>query len=594
MQRRWSVALIVIVAAVVTTVLALRPRDSATPLDPNLVAVAPLANETGDATFGPLGRLAAERIAQGIQQHGVAEVVPPVVALTTAEEAQRASDGVQTFARATGAGVVLHGAYYLLGDSLQFQIQITDAVDGKLMSALAPVTGPVEPATEVLGLARERVLGALAAALDLRSGALHLPMQPRSLEVYRVFQQADYHDQNHDVEEAVRLYRQAWAMDSTFYPALVLLAAWLQTGRARRAWGDAARAEADSLFRIAERYRDRMTEAERLFLQGPLDRRRGVGPEAHLRRLRRLAELAPYYRQAAAGAAWRAYRPREALELLTRVDTVNPYFLSTPGKLGGYRAIKMASHHMLENYEEELEAARAARRESPRDLGVWEDHLRAVAALGRIDELDALLDTVYALPMQELGSGRFRTPASMAANFVAMELRAHGYPDAARAVLQRALDWLEARPAEEAQQIGSGYSHSSYSHLVGDCLYKLERWEGARTLYEELLAESPQDTVALARLGAIAVRQGDAARARAISDQLAEHPGGQTLGRARIAALLGEREDAMAFLREAYHQIGTTGINRNWGWFVMQRHWEMDLESLHGYPPFELFMRPRE
>jgi Flp pilus assembly protein TadD len=112
-------------------------------------------------------------------------------------------------------------------------------------------------------------------------------------------------------------------------------------------------------------------------------------------------------------------------------------------------------------------------------------------------------------------------------------------------------------------------------------------------VYEELLEESPADTIALAGLGAIAARLGESERARAISQQLAGRPGGQALGRASIAALLGEREEAVELLREALHQIGTTGINRDWGWYMLQRHQDMDLESLHGYPPFEQFLRPR-
>jgi tetratricopeptide (TPR) repeat protein len=197
------------------------------------------------------------------------------------------------------------------------------------------------------------------------------------------------------------------------------------------------------------------------------------------------------------------------------------------------------------------------------------------------------LDSVFALPHERLPSGAFKTPAS-AANFTAAELRAHGQADAARAVLQRALDWLEARPAEEVREMGV-----FHGYWLARTLYKLERWEEARAAYETLLAVSPADTVALAALGAVAARAGDSERAQAISRQLAGKPGGQSLGRASIAALLGEREQAVELLREALHQIGTTGINRDWGWYMLQRHQDMDLESLRGYPPFELFMRPR-
>ncbi len=584
-------AAVVLIAVAFAVVIAMRSRDTAVPLNPDLVAVAMLANETGDATLEPVGRMAAERVAQGIQQRGVADVVPPSVALAAAEQAQDARDRVRAFAEATGAGVLLHGAYYLLGDSLQFQIQITDVVDGELMAALRPVTAPSEPATEALDLVSERVLGTLAAALDFRSGALWLPMQPRSLEAYRL-----YREEPDDFREHARNLRAAWAMDSTFFPALVWLAATLHW-MACRGGGDTLLAEADSLFQVAEGLSDRMSEAERLALQGFHERRRGADPETQLRRLRRMAELAPNFRQTAAGAAASAYRPREALEHLARVDTTNPYVFSVG--LRGYRLIAMGSLHMLENHEEALQVGHAAHREFPEDVEVSGYLLWSLAALGRIDDLNALLDSVFAFPHWRRQSGAFTTPAGVA-NVTAVELRAHGHRDAAPAVLERALDWLEARPAEEIREMGVFHLYWRASTL-----YKLERWEEARAAYEELAAASPDDarvnefpvdplsTVALAGLGAVAARMGDGERARAISGQLAETPKEQLLGRARIAALLGEREEAVGLLREALVQVGVTGMNKNKGWYMLQRHHDMDLEPLRGYPPFEQFMRPR-
>jgi tetratricopeptide (TPR) repeat protein len=532
-----SAAAVIAIAAAVATVVVVRSRNTEVPLDPDLIVVATLANETGDATLAPLGRLAAEWIAQGIQQHGVADVVPPSVALAAAAEAQEAADRVAAFARATGAGVVLHGAYYLLGDSLQFQIQITDAAEGKLMSALAPVTGPRESATESLDLVRERVLGPLAAALDVRSGRVHLPMQPRSLEVYRVFRRGVDAERRGDIEEALRFYREAWAMDSTFYPALVLVTVWVQY-QARLPGGASLPAEADSLMRLADGYRDRMSEAWRLILQSRYDY--AAGPEAWLRTLRRLAELSPWFTFFVGNAAWENYRPREALEHLARVDTANVSF----AVLGYFWGVTADVHHMLQHYEEELEVARAARRERPDDLLLMDSQLRPLAALGRIDALTTLLDTVFALPVEREPDGFVPVPHLRTLR-AAEELRAHGYRDAARPVLQRTVDWLETRPAEEARVFRLP---STYRYALADCLYKLERWEEARAVYEELLAEGgPQDTLALAGLGAIAAGGGHApARRGPASGRTWGNK--QILGNAHVAKTPGHRPGVPARL----------------------------------------------
>ncbi len=91
------------------------------------------------------------------------------------------------------------------------------------------------------------------------------------------------------------------------------------------------------------------------------------------------------------------------------------------------------------------------------------------------------------------------------------------------------------------------------------------------------------------QLGTLAARQGNRAEAERISAMLEalERPylfGEHTYWRARIAALLGEREEAFALLRAAYAQ------GYKW-WLPM--HNEPDLESLRDYSPFRELLRPK-
>jgi hypothetical protein len=57
------------------------------------------------------------------------------------------------------------------------------------------------------------------------------------------------------------------------------------------------------------------------------------------------------------------------------------------------------------------------------------------------------------------------------------------------------------------------------------------------------------------------------------------------VGRARIHALLGEKEQAMKVLREGFAEMGLFHAPR--------LRMEMDLEPLWGYPPFEELLRPK-
>ena len=136
----------------------------------------------------------------------------------------------------------------------------------------------------------------------------------------------------------------------------------------------------------------------------------------------------------------------------------------------------------------------------------------------------------------------------------------------------------------------------SYRSSLAACLYGLERWEDARDLYEGLRAEMPEQPGTLFHLGAIAAQLGDSARAQAMSNELEQLA--QTIeenwrradiavDRARIAALFGEREEAVRLLRLGF-DLSTTR-----GWEVRLIGHHAEFESLRDFPPFQQFMRPR-
>jgi len=89
--------------------------------------------------------------------------------------------------------------------------------------------------------------------------------------------------------------------------------------------------------------------------------------------------------------------------------------------------------------------------------------------------------------------------------------------------------------------------------------------------------------------GTIAARLGDRDEAQRVLEELRslDRPymyGKNTYLCGRIAALLGEKDLAVEFLREAF--AGGYGIG-------LRLHEDMDLEPLHGYPPFEELRRPK-
>ena len=196
----------------------------------------------------------------------------------------------------------------------------------------------------------------------------------------------------------------------------------------------------------------------------------------------------------------------------------------------------------------------------------------ALAALGEIEELNALV--------QEVDAG-------VSTAQLAWELRAHGYGEAAREMLFRAIDWLENRSPEQKKGAGHRWQLARLFIDVG-------RLDEAGVILEGLVQEYPEAGSFQAALGVVAARQGNREKASKISrllEELARSRGRPPVHdthayrRAWIAAALGDREQAVELLRE-------------WGpWFlttnVYQPHSNPFLQPLRDYPPFQELLRPK-
>jgi hypothetical protein len=106
--------------------------------------------------------------------------------------------------------------------------------------------------------------------------------------------------------------------------------------------------------------------------------------------------------------------------------------------------------------------------------------------------------------------------------------------------------------------------------------------------YEALHKESPDEIGILGFLGVLAARRGDKQEALRISSLLEniDRPylfGVHTFWRARIASLLGDKENAVRLIREALAQ------GRSYTVF----HPMMDFEPLQDYPPFKELIKPK-
>ena len=564
-------------------------RKPATTLDPKRVAVAIFENRTADASLDPLGKMAAESISEGLLQIGTIQVVPSSAIFELAASgasASRTRDPVRALSEATGSGLVVSGAYYLQGQTLQVRASIMDLVANKPVHAVEPANGPREKAMEAVESVRQRLIDAVAArylnpSFDLLVEEVKPPRYEAQKEMAAGWELIDS-----DLSAASVHFKRALEIDPEFvFPSLLLASAINSQGKF---------AEAAAQLDIIEKKHTPLTPTMRLRVNwlradifGRLEELYSVSHSL----MKLVPDSVEDALDLALAAGW-TNRPREAVEVFKTHQQASIFQPSKPNGVFLLLQWTGALHHLGE-HEEELNRARWGRGIYPHLLNLHAFEARALVELGRIDEMEKLVDEIVTVPSKWAYPSCClprATPGYVMLS-AAEELRAHGHREASLKMASRAVDWYRSRVGEEARK-------EDMRTGLGDALYRAERWEEANAVFASLAAEHPDNVVYKGLLGTLAARRGDRAKAQRIAEELRriENPyltGDQTFRSARIIAVLGDKERAVALLREAIAQGGGFGDEAEQYNFGFTYGHSMDLEALRGYPPFEELIRPK-
>ena len=433
---------------------------------------------------------------------------------------------------------------------------------------------PNDPRPAIAAL-RQRIIASLAVVLDPRLKDWQgRTSQPPSYAAYRVFAAGVDAMNRLNTSEAVRLLYRAAALDSTYTLPLV----WAAFAH----WWRFECEKTEGLSKKLATVPERLARVDRLMLDRWVAQCHGDLPAVY-QRSRLLVEALPGSELMAGYLGRDALlidRPREAISILRRLHPDRGALRDWPY----YFYWLTAAYHSLGEHERELEAARLQRRLNPSNLGSLRHEALALAALGRVREVNELLDE---LPAQR--PHPWRTPAAVIRE-TALELRAHGYRAASDSVLDRALAWLDGRPVKERGSEGA-------RRLRLQTLYAAGRWEPAQVLAEELVREHPDSLTYQGVRGALAAQRGDRAEAAQADSVLAARSrpflqGFPAYWRACIAAQLGDRPGAVRLIAQA-HQEGLWLTGEFWEQPIATLHADPCFEPLHDYPPFEQLLRPK-
>jgi len=586
----WAAIGMVIVVAVVLAAIVRGPLSemgsSAQPeLSPNRVAVVPMENRTGDSLLDALGVMAADQIVQRLTETGAVEVVPLADALQDPPSAGRDRDQrrgwayVLQLARRQGAGLVLSGAYYLDGQNLRLQARLVDAGTGDLIHAFEPVAAAREAAAEGIDSLGERVLAGVAAHVNAPDIDIAVVRPPSSYEAFQAFQRAE---ELFDADPAgtVVQYRRAHELDPDFSFAR-LMAFWANINVQ-----DFAGAAHD--LSVLEQRLDRLTAYEQAYVrfQRSFLEWEFSALLIALRCMMGLAPQMPWQRLELGWVALWLNRPGEALEALApMIDVYDPAY----GDYAWYPRLNITvAHHMLGDYERELEQANLSLERFPDVAPLFQAKARALAAMGQAEAVDELIDEFLRLQTRGGSAGGLMSAT-------ATELRAHGYREAADEMAARSLKWYETHPSVLSEEGGSIVIEmrmvglSDESRPFANALWMVGRWRDLEDFIAQLIDNEPIENQLTGWLGVIAAIRGDETEAMRISDALpvGDSPRAvawRTYWQAAIAAHLGEKERAFELLAEAFSKGYPYGLCL---------HNTLNFEPLWGYPPFQELIEPK-
>jgi DNA-binding SARP family transcriptional activator len=541
-------------------------------LVPQRVAAAPFENRTGRHDLDDLGAMAADWMIRGVMETPLVES-PDLEAVYTAGESGRSANPLAA-ARRDGAGMLVRGSYYRSGDSVLFQAEVMDVASGRVLKSFDPVGAPVERATVALQMLREQVAGGLSPLVNaLNRGNPVDPdlALPQSLAAYREFVAGLKGGKLDDWSDEADHYRRAARLDSTFVAPLIQLA-W-------RALQQDECTITDSVGHVLEPRRERLSLWNRLtigqlsaFCRGNMsearrlmEERRAAYPKSHSARAQ------------SERALQHSNHPRAAREVLDQMDPERDLgWWESPKKVWPRYWWRMAATwHMVGGYRTELDITDRWRDSADAEWQIVRG--RALAALGREG---AAMDLLRSTAQGSVDSVAFPQLT------IAEELAAHGHATTARAIAESILVRLEL---------------SADSDWVREQnIAWADRLLGRRAREQEALermVRSDADTLPkLEALGRIAVLSADTAKAASIDSILAAESnrplmiptlrGAEIVARARIAAGLGRREEAVALLKEASAR-GMLELGPSHTF-----HADPLLAPLRGYPPFDALLIP--
>ncbi len=549
-----------------------RDADSTALVDKR-VLFAGFENKSGDASLDVMGVMATDWLARIATNEGGLEVASP-----EGEIAVGSDGAIIKSARSENARAAIHGSYYRMGDSVQFQLAILDAAENRVWRTLGPFSVAAASPGPGLDAMAKRVAGALAYMFQGFLGrdlATTLPNLDAAREYLRADMEyrASLGNSAGARDRAVSGFLATYALDPAFTWALVRAAhIGSLTNDCRLT---------DSLGTVLAPARARMGAPEGAYLERVIAWCRGDWGAAYAaaQRLRRAAPRSDEAKSIVGYSALSVGRARESANAFA-------------GMARPFQAMVQYQYysdalHLLGDTRAERELGREIQLRFPEEFRGFLAEARSSIVTGKHDQALRILD-------RGIGTrGGTSVPADLRS--AGAEFEYHGHADFARQLYLREVEWYESLPSSEHTPAQRRWHVRS--------LVAAGRGAEALTLARSI-AGSPEDSLgAIAVLGIAAASAGNRTLADSVDrvlDRLNESSSGDTVAdgsqrpgptrrgdysfaRAQIAAAAGDTARTASLLRRA--------LGEGYRPSVISYHLIPEFAKFRGQGPFASLIR---
>ena len=294
---------------------------------------------------------------------------------------------------------------------------------------------------------------------------------------------------------------------------------------------------------------------------------------------RRLVDLESSHRtliNAGLRALW-LNRPNEALNIFQKTE---PALRMAPLDAFAYHFHSVALRQ-LGNHEKALEVAQEGIKEFPYNFIALRAETLALAELGQLNEVNQRISSSYRFtPLGEFSTGRLLLDTGIV-------LAAKGNAPAAKELFGQALQWVEKLPSDMVET-------DEHRFFYGELLYRAGKYEEAKKLFSTLASEYSEYPVPRGYVGLCAARMAETREALEVFNKMrtTDYPdsfGWDSYMRARIAALIDDKDQATSLIQEAF----TRNFPNVVSWTMDDLLHESDFDSVRGTEAFKSILQPK-